>query len=49
MVILLVCDCIQSDGAVRSPAVFGAMVAYIRDILDVFGIDLLPSKVRTDG
>lgn len=33
-----------SDGAVRSPAVFGAMVAYIRDILDVFGIDLLQSQ-----
>ncbi|XP_047433010.1 cysteine--tRNA ligase, mitochondrial isoform X2 [Mugil cephalus] len=34
----------RSDVAVRSPAVFGAMVAYIRDILDVFGIDLLHSK-----
>ncbi|XP_069573295.1 probable cysteine--tRNA ligase, mitochondrial isoform X1 [Brachyistius frenatus] len=30
-----------SDGAVRSPAVFGAMVTYIRDLLDVFGFDLL--------
>lgn len=29
-----------ADGAARRPAVFGAMVAYLRDILDVFGIDL---------
>uniref|UniRef100_A0A3P8P1Z3 Probable cysteine--tRNA ligase, mitochondrial n=1 Tax=Astatotilapia calliptera TaxID=8154 RepID=A0A3P8P1Z3_ASTCA len=27
-------------GAARSPAVFGAMVTYVRDVLDVFGIDL---------
>lgn len=27
-------------GAARSPAVFGAMVTYLRDVLDVFGIDL---------
>ncbi|MEQ2236598.1 hypothetical protein ILYODFUR_014379 [Ilyodon furcidens] len=33
-----------ADGGVRSPAVFGAIVTYIRDILNVFGIDLLPSK-----
>uniref|UniRef100_A0A3Q4ATU5 Probable cysteine--tRNA ligase, mitochondrial n=1 Tax=Mola mola TaxID=94237 RepID=A0A3Q4ATU5_MOLML len=32
------------DGAARSPAVFAAMVSYIRDIMDVFGIDLLHSK-----
>ncbi|XP_058471948.1 probable cysteine--tRNA ligase, mitochondrial isoform X1 [Solea solea] len=32
------------DGAARSPAVFGAMVSYIRDVLDIFGIDLLHSK-----
>lgn len=37
----------QSDGAARSPAVFAAMISYIRDVLDVFGIDLLHSKVRT--
>lgn len=37
----------QSDGAARSPAVFAAMISYIRDVLDVFGIDLLNSKVRT--
>lgn len=34
----------QSEGAARSPAVFGAMVSYIRDVLDAFGIDLLHSK-----
>lgn len=34
----------KSDGVARSPAVFGAMVSYIRDVLDVFGIDLLHSK-----
>ncbi|XP_061692426.1 probable cysteine--tRNA ligase, mitochondrial isoform X2 [Syngnathoides biaculeatus] len=31
-------------GTTRSPAVFGAMMAYIRDILDVFGIDPLDNK-----
>ncbi|MEQ2204453.1 hypothetical protein XENOCAPTIV_013443 [Xenoophorus captivus] len=36
-----------AEGGVRNPAVFGAIVTYIRDILNVFGIDLLPSKVRT--
>ncbi|XP_017281770.1 cysteine--tRNA ligase, mitochondrial [Kryptolebias marmoratus] len=34
----------MSDGAVRSPAVFGAMISYIREVLDVFGIDLLLSQ-----
>uniref|UniRef100_A0A671U8D5 Probable cysteine--tRNA ligase, mitochondrial n=1 Tax=Sparus aurata TaxID=8175 RepID=A0A671U8D5_SPAAU len=34
----------ESDGAARSPAVFAAMISYIRDVLDVFGIDLLHSK-----
>ncbi|KAM6893955.1 cysteine--tRNA ligase, mitochondrial [Xenentodon cancila] len=33
-----------SDGAVRSPAVFGALVTYIREILDVLGVDLLQTK-----
>ncbi|XP_019723707.1 probable cysteine--tRNA ligase, mitochondrial isoform X3 [Hippocampus comes] len=33
-----------ATGASRSPAVFGAMAAYIRDILDVFGIDSLHDK-----
>ncbi|XP_039998144.1 cysteine--tRNA ligase, mitochondrial isoform X2 [Xiphias gladius] len=33
-----------SEGVARSPAVFGAMVSYVRDILDVFGIDLLHNK-----
>ncbi|KAM8904592.1 putative cysteine--tRNA ligase, mitochondrial isoform 2-T2 [Spinachia spinachia] len=36
----------KSEGGTRSPAVFGAMVSYIRDLLDVFGIDLLHSKVK---
>nr|XP_057941870.1 probable cysteine--tRNA ligase, mitochondrial isoform X1 [Doryrhamphus excisus] len=34
----------SSAGAVRSPAVFGAMTAYIRDILDVFGIEPFHNK-----
>uniref|UniRef100_A0A3Q4H933 Probable cysteine--tRNA ligase, mitochondrial n=1 Tax=Neolamprologus brichardi TaxID=32507 RepID=A0A3Q4H933_NEOBR len=33
-------------GAARSPAVFGAMVTYVREVLDVFGIDL-HTKVST--
>lgn len=39
------CVFIQADGAARCPAVFAAMVSYIRDVLDVFGIDLLHTKV----
>ncbi|XP_061833499.1 probable cysteine--tRNA ligase, mitochondrial isoform X1 [Nerophis lumbriciformis] len=34
----------SSAGAVRSPAVFGATAAYIRDIFDVFGIE--PSNAK---
>lgn len=34
----------ESEGGAQSPAVFGAMTAYIRDTLDVFGIDLLSAK-----
>ncbi|XP_020513859.2 probable cysteine--tRNA ligase, mitochondrial isoform X2 [Labrus bergylta] len=34
----------KSDGVVRSPAVFAAMISYIRDLLDVFGIDLQHRK-----
>ncbi|XP_031158216.1 probable cysteine--tRNA ligase, mitochondrial [Sander lucioperca] len=34
----------KSEGVARSPAVFGAMVTYISDVLDVFGIDLLHIK-----
>ncbi|XP_051283243.1 probable cysteine--tRNA ligase, mitochondrial [Dicentrarchus labrax] len=34
----------ECDGAARSPAVFAAMVSYIRDVLDVFGINLMHSK-----
>ncbi|XP_034465778.1 cysteine--tRNA ligase, mitochondrial isoform X1 [Hippoglossus hippoglossus] len=30
-----------ADGVARSPAVFGAMVSYMREVLDMFGIDLL--------
>lgn len=41
---MTVCVCVlysvQCDGAARSPAVFAAMVSYIRDVLDVFGIDV---------
>ncbi|KAM9327467.1 cysteine--tRNA ligase, mitochondrial isoform 2-T2 [Pholidichthys leucotaenia] len=33
-----------SDGVVRSPAVFGAIITYIRNMLDVFGIYLLHSQ-----
>lgn len=36
----------QSRGIAQSPAVFGAMVTYIQDVLDMFGIELLRSKVR---
>ncbi|XP_037618202.1 probable cysteine--tRNA ligase, mitochondrial [Sebastes umbrosus] len=40
----------KSEGVARSPAVFGAMVSYIRDALDVFGIDLLPhADVSSSG
>lgn len=38
------CFC-QVDEAARSPAVFGAMVTFIREMLEVFGIDLLQDKV----
>ncbi|KAM3584946.1 uncharacterized protein V6R79_003303 [Siganus canaliculatus] len=31
----------KAAGAARSPAVFAAILSYIRDVLDVFGIDLL--------
>uniref|UniRef100_A0AAX7VTI0 Probable cysteine--tRNA ligase, mitochondrial n=1 Tax=Astatotilapia calliptera TaxID=8154 RepID=A0AAX7VTI0_ASTCA len=34
------CQLQPPAGAARSPAVFGAMVTYVRDVLDVFGIDL---------
>ncbi|XP_015251032.1 PREDICTED: probable cysteine--tRNA ligase, mitochondrial [Cyprinodon variegatus] len=33
-----------SRGIAQSPAVFGAMVTYIQDVLDMFGIELLRSK-----
>ncbi|XP_076838520.1 putative cysteine--tRNA ligase, mitochondrial isoform X2 [Brachyhypopomus gauderio] len=32
------------DGASRSPAVFGAILSYISDIMDVLGVDLLDRK-----
>lgn len=38
--------CVQSGEGARSPAVFAAIVSYIRDVLDVFGIDLLHTTVR---
>ncbi|XP_074521094.1 putative cysteine--tRNA ligase, mitochondrial [Halichoeres trimaculatus] len=34
----------ESDGVVRSTAVFAAMISYIRDLLDIFGIDLQHSQ-----
>ncbi|XP_034533780.1 probable cysteine--tRNA ligase, mitochondrial [Notolabrus celidotus] len=39
----------KSDGVVRSPAVFAAMISYIRDLLDVFGVDLQHSKDSDSG
>ncbi|XP_051982275.1 probable cysteine--tRNA ligase, mitochondrial [Xyrauchen texanus] len=33
----------KADGP-RSPAVFGAMLSYVREIMDVFGVDLLDRK-----
>ncbi len=48
--VLCVCVCfisVQCDqAAARSPAVFAAVISYVRDVLDVFGIDLLHNKVR---
>lgn len=38
--------CVQAAEGARSPAVFAAMVSYIRDVLDVFGIELLHTAVR---
>ncbi|XP_036413017.1 probable cysteine--tRNA ligase, mitochondrial [Colossoma macropomum] len=38
----------KADGASRSPAVFGAMLTYIRDIMDVLGVDLLDRKESHD-
>ncbi|XP_024918122.1 cysteine--tRNA ligase, mitochondrial isoform X2 [Cynoglossus semilaevis] len=37
------------DSTARSPAVFGAMVSYIREVLDVFGVDLLRGKTEVQG
>ncbi|XP_004084647.1 probable cysteine--tRNA ligase, mitochondrial [Oryzias latipes] len=33
-----------ADEAARSPAVFGAMVTFIREMLEVFGVDLVQDK-----
>ncbi|KAI4882064.1 hypothetical protein NFI96_028312 [Prochilodus magdalenae] len=38
----------RADGTSRSPAVFGAMLTYIRDIMDVLGVDLLDRKESHD-
>uniref|UniRef100_A0AAR2JSJ4 cysteine--tRNA ligase n=1 Tax=Pygocentrus nattereri TaxID=42514 RepID=A0AAR2JSJ4_PYGNA len=38
----------KSNGTSRSPAVFGAMLTYIRDIMDVLGVDLLDRKFHDD-
>ncbi|KAM9836171.1 putative cysteine--tRNA ligase, mitochondrial isoform 2-T2 [Aulostomus maculatus] len=35
-------------GGAQSPAVFGAITSYIREVLDAFGIDLLHSKEADD-
>ena len=48
-VCVCVCLCAQADGVARSPAVFGAMVSYMREVLDMFGVDLLHGKVTTCG
>lgn len=39
--------CLKADGP-RSPAVFGAMLSYVREIMDVFGVDLLNITVRDE-
>lgn len=39
----------KSDGAARSPAVFGAMVSYIWDVFDMFGIDTFNSTEAHAG
>ncbi|CAL8308730.1 unnamed protein product [Merluccius merluccius] len=31
----------EADGSARSPTVFGAMLSYIRELLDLLGVDLL--------
>ncbi|KAM9820865.1 putative cysteine--tRNA ligase, mitochondrial [Neosynchiropus ocellatus] len=36
---------VKAEGQARSPAVFGAMTTYVRDVMDMFGISLLHSKV----
>ncbi|XP_043101280.1 probable cysteine--tRNA ligase, mitochondrial isoform X2 [Puntigrus tetrazona] len=33
----------------RSPAVFGAILSYVREIMDVFGVDLLDTKEVNDS
>lgn len=38
--------CVQSGEGARSPTVFAAIVSYIMNILDVFGIELLHTTVR---
>ncbi|TNN32935.1 putative cysteine--tRNA ligase, mitochondrial [Liparis tanakae] len=39
----------KGGGGSRSPAVFGAIVSYLRDVLDVFGIDPLPTEGPAGG
>lgn len=38
--------CVQSGEGARSPTVFAAIISYIMNILDVFGIELLDTSVR---
>lgn len=37
--------CLKNNGP-RCPAVFGAMLSYVREIMGVFGVDLLDRKVK---
>ncbi|KAM8872854.1 putative cysteine--tRNA ligase, mitochondrial [Synchiropus picturatus] len=39
----------RTEGQARSPAVFGAMRSYVRDVVDMFGIALQHSKVTELG
>ena len=37
----------QADGAARSPAVVGAVLAYVRELFGLLGVDLLDRQVTT--
>ncbi|XP_066516804.1 probable cysteine--tRNA ligase, mitochondrial [Hoplias malabaricus] len=38
----------QDDGTSRSPAVFGTILTYIRDFMDILGVDLFDRKESSD-